>query len=1119
MKRQALLRILIIVCILATALIITGCVDRGLLDENYIEVDSLRVADATVYLSPLGETSTYQLKVDRLPENATNKNLTYFIPSQYLEYVTVDSKGFITAKKEPEEQIRIPLTVTSTSNKKATLIVGIIIEYVEVEGIDFIQNNLEIDYRSDPIQLGIKYQPYHAQDGRNITYTSFDTSIATVSASGVVTPLKPGHFTILAVSKTMSGKERTAYFSARIKYAKSRFSLDVSDLNPKYKQTIGKPPQTITFTLSNLEPHSDPNPRIQWYVGGENVKAYDNQVQYPHVPSLSTVGSYNVVVKVLSEGEDEQAFESQKIYIYNEFSGFDFVAAHESKIYDNYLYGETVEFEITSTVNEIHHFNWYLKRIGQATQGVLIATTLQKSPNLTKRLNIDGDYALTAVGCDINDNRLEGQEQVFNFNVTRFVQDDTIILTPRVLNDGIPPESYNWYLYTLDEFGEITGEGITLSNTDSNVVIIGNTLYYKLTKNIDKTIVIKAKGVLDGTVAKVDGEDFIYQTKPIKIYPKENEFLDFYPDDMLDNTDSRNLKYVAKTDSTIFDLIIDGVYHNSSNLALVYWNAVNGMDAYVVEITNDKGAVMLLNSTEYANFGDNYCILPSSFVTLKDKFAVRVKQKGGQYTPYYYYGYAMEDGYDAKFYFNQIKENQYSYLKAFTDVVDNGFIRSIKELGAIMDYLILYEPGISTNSMIAVSYGVAVQVGDTVEIYDRKYAFKVYLEVDFDDYAAYYPININTDNLDPIYINLYKSLQAAQNAYCETGDMLVNMEYDKEDGGYYIFLYKNLSNKKLTPPETSGQPSEITTEHYAKIPYGKNNDNFAINYKKPSQAWTTDQLYNIAEQGKLPIPQTDVASKVYNAAKAVINQIIGKDMTDLEKVLAFYDWLILNVEYDFNALQTANVSNDQAYNHEAFHLEGVFLSYKAVCDGIAKAMSLFCRMEDIPCYKISGYVFNSIGGGAGHAWNKIYIDGAWYIVDATWGGTTINDNINYKYFMMTDAEFSSYYSLGPNRPIIYGEYERAVTYYNYHANTYINGYNTYINTVEELITLLNSYGDTITEDKIVQVRLSDSLLREYTLYQILGIAKNGITGDKTLAETVKASQGDNSIIVITLQSK
>jgi transglutaminase-like putative cysteine protease len=684
-----------------------------------------------------------------------------------------------------------------------------------------------------------------------------------------------------------------------------------------------------------------------------------------------------------------------------------------------------------------------------------------------------------------------------------------------VLNDGIPPESYNWYLYTLDEFGEINSGPETLSDTHSNVVIIGNTLYYKLTKNIDEIIVIKAKGVLEGKVAKVAGQDFVCQTKPIMIYPKSEDSLNSYPDDIVDSTRATNIKYAARTDTTICDLIIDGVYLLSGNLPLVYWNAVNGVDTYLVEVTNENGKVLLLNSTDYAGFGDNHCILPSDFVTLKDKFSVRVKQKGGQYTPSYYYGYDKGASDDPKFYFDTIKESHYSYLKAFTDIIDNGYIRSIKELGAVLDYIILFEPGISTNSLITVTYGVSVVVGDQVETYDRKYAFKVYLELDFDDYASYYPININTDALDPIYVNLYKSLQAAQNAYCETGDMRVNMEYDIVDGGYYIYLYKNLNTQRLIPPEVPGIESLVVTEHYAKIPYGKNNGNYAINNKTARNAWTTDQLYNIAEEGKQPIPQTDVASNVYNAAKSVVNQIIGKDMTDLEKVLAFYDWLILNVEYDYEVLKTINDSNEQAYKHEAFHLEGVFLSYKAVCDGLAKAMSLLCRIEDIPCYKISGYVFNGVGG-AGHAWSKIFIDGDWYVVDATWGGTTLNDSINYKYFMMTDGEFSSYYRFENSLPIIYGEFERATSYFNYYANTFINGYDTYINSIDELVTLLNSFGDTIEEDITVQVRISDALLLEYSLSQILGYAKAGITGNKTIADKAQASN-DNTVMVITLE--
>ncbi|HKL73884.1 MAG TPA: transglutaminase domain-containing protein [Clostridia bacterium] len=1103
MKKQALYKVILIICLLAVALGVSGCVDKGALPEGYVEVESLKINDPTVYLSPSGETSKFQLEVEILPANA-NQSLTYYIPSQYLKYVTVDENGLISAKMQPEEEIRIPLTVTSASNKKASLVVGLIIEYTAVRKISFVENDVELEYNGTPFQLAIKYEPYHAQDGRNITYTSLNPEIATVNATGLVTPIKVGKFTISAVGKTVSGMEVTANFNAKVRYAQSKFSLEVSDIAPRYRRTISDDSK-ISFNLHNLELNSDPNPRIQWYVGGERVNGMDGKMQYDHQPSVSTAMRYYVTVKVLCIGESEQSFSSKEIQIYYDFSGFDFVSENESKAYSNYLYNDTKTFEITSTGYGIDHFNWYLKRIGQETQALFVGRTEGTSPNLTKKLNIDGDFSLTAIGCDSLDERIEGQEQTFTFNVTRYVEEDTLILTPNVLNGGIPPESYNWYLFKCDNAGTIIDDGIPLSESVSNVVINGNTLYYKLNKNIGEKIVIRAKGMLEGRVAKVDGADYYYQTEPIKIYPKTGYTATDHPDDIVNNSEIMQLQYMARTDTTITDLIIDGVYDIGNYVPLVYWRAVGGVGSYVVEVTSDKGQVMLLDSTEYGGFDDYYCKLPLSFITLKDKFKIRVKQKGGQYTPYYHYGYSPGSESDFKYYFDKIQETQYKFLAAFDDVVVNGYIRSIKELGGILDYILLYEPSISENSLVYVTYGVSIIVGNQVESYDRKYSFKIYMEPEYKNYAVYYPISANTEGMDSLDINLYLSLLAAQNAYCETSELRVNMDFDSDDGGYFVDLYKNLNPKVLLETEGEAEINTDVTDHYSNNPYGQTNGEFAINYKNTKAAYTSDQLYNIAESGFQPVPQTTIASNIFNAAKQVINEIIGKDMTDREKVLAFYDWLILNVEYDYEVL-TKITDTDNGYAYEAFHLDGVFVSNKAVCDGIAKAMSLLCQIEGIPCYKISGYIYAN--GGSGHAWNKVYIDGKWYVVDATWGGTTLPNSINYKYFMMTDSEFALYYL----NPIIYGEFEKATTSYNYYANNFINGHDTFIESMEEFATLINSFNSATT----IKIRLSDSFLAQYNnnLNAIINNLANQINSDLS-----EIASPDKSILKITINPK
>ena len=48
-------------------------------DEDYVEVTGLRIDKAEIYMSPAGGASTYQLNVEILPANATNRKLKYYI--------------------------------------------------------------------------------------------------------------------------------------------------------------------------------------------------------------------------------------------------------------------------------------------------------------------------------------------------------------------------------------------------------------------------------------------------------------------------------------------------------------------------------------------------------------------------------------------------------------------------------------------------------------------------------------------------------------------------------------------------------------------------------------------------------------------------------------------------------------------------------------------------------------------------------------------------------------------------------------------------------------------------------------------------------------------------------
>lgn len=193
-------------------------------------------------------------------------------------------------------------------------------------------------------------------------------------------------------------------------------------------------------------------------------------------------------------------------------------------------------------------------------------------------------------------------------------------------------------------------------------------------------------------------------------------------------------------------------------------------------------------------------------------------------------------------------------------------------------------------------------------------------------------------------------------------------------------------------------------------------DEFKINsIQNTVEVADTEQLYFAAENGYRPLPKVgSSAERVYKKAKTVLREIIDDNMTDIEKAHAIFDWIIINVTYDDELLRLGtqkdeNGQNNVVNDYNGFYLEGVFDDKLAVCDGISKAYVLMCRMEGIPCIQVVG---RSKESEVGHAWNKIKIDGKWYVVCPTSGGTVFNDTmemLNHAFFMTNDAKMQAKY--------------------------------------------------------------------------------------------------------------
>ena len=121
------------------------------------------------------------------------------------------------------------------------------------------------------------------------------------------------------------------------------------------------------------------------------------------------------------------------------------------------------------------------------------------------------------------------------------------------------------------------------------------------------------------------------------------------------------------------------------------------------------------------------------------------------------------------------------------------------------------------------------------------------------------------------------------------------------------------------------------------------------------------------------------AEEVYLAARQILRRIIDDKMDDYAKVVAIYAWLGENVTYD--SMTASGTSYD--VSTRAFTVYGALIDRLAVCDGFSSAFRLLCQIEGIRAEEYTG-VNEEGNASTGHAWNKVWVGGAVFGIDATW---------------------------------------------------------------------------------------------------------------------------------------
>ncbi len=142
---------------------------------------------------------------------------------------------------------------------------------------------------------------------------------------------------------------------------------------------------------------------------------------------------------------------------------------------------------------------------------------------------------------------------------------------------------------------------------------------------------------------------------------------------------------------------------------------------------------------------------------------------------------------------------------------------------------------------------------------------------------------------------------------------------------------------------------------------------------------------------------------------AMARSITQNAVTDYEKALMLHDWVCENIYYDSDSISETSID-------APYVASDVLESGRAVCLGYANLYAAMCRSLGIACNVVKGYALGVNGSDRewnasieqtelNHAWNEVYVDGRWVIVDTTWDSKNkIADGIKY-----TDSNISHLY--------------------------------------------------------------------------------------------------------------
>lgn len=218
---------------------------------------------------------------------------------------------------------------------------------------------------------------------------------------------------------------------------------------------------------------------------------------------------------------------------------------------------------------------------------------------------------------------------------------------------------------------------------------------------------------------------------------------------------------------------------------------------------------------------------------------------------------------------------------------------------------------------------------------------------------------------------------------------LFNIIYTVVDSGNDTFTFY-CDDKYITCQKDiqsiSNETNYLTTLNNFVHPYNSYNKLYISTNNLGKITITIDKLYN-----------NEQINYVNENLKIIEEKIITSDMTTIDKIKAFHDYIINTTVYDeerADKIKNNIYSNNEYQSHKA---NGVLLNHIALCSGYTDIMAIFLNRLGIKNYKIANN---------DHIWNALYINDKWYHLDLTWDDPVISTGENIMiddFFIIDDA--------------------------------------------------------------------------------------------------------------------